>query len=759
MRRLGLFAGAAALLTAVFALGGALRWAQAAVAVLAAIMTLSYVGSRSANARTNPLLVFLGLAAAITALQVLPMPRGVLEALQGPGSSFRDDGARLMEISPANTLSLDVPATLGALAFFVILLAVAVMAGRLAVSERGRYRLLAAVAACCLLVAIVVGVHALFGIDELYGVYDPSATPSILGPLLNENHLGGLMAVGANVALGLLVRGRQPSWVRGLWLVTLATCGALTVASHSRGATLAMMLGLLVACGILLAQRLSTSKAPTRGRTRLAARSIPLAVVAACAVVLVIYSSAGGIEHELARTSLGDVEHPTSKFLAWRSAARLVEESPWVGVGRGAMEPAFSHVHPSSGHASFSHLENEYIQAVVDWGVPAALLLGAVAVWVAVLAVQRWRDGAPAAGAIGGMVAAIAQSHVDFGLELLGLAVPVTIVAATLTYRPTKVVSGRSLLRVRIIRAAHAAALVGCAALLLSPVTTTLAEDRAQLDPDESDLGRLRSALERHPLDYYGYALASRAMIRKGDPRGVELLNHALLLHPYHPGLHLMAARLLERGGHPEQAAIEYALAMTTSPAPQSVLREITSTLPLPLAVAAIPPNTAAMKYTVSTLQTLGRTDVAIGWLVRVLERDTRDAQACSLLYGIASEQGGNVEAVSAALVRCTDSLPDPHARLALARQMAGKGAHDEIIRLLSDVETWRGKIDQKVSAWFLLCDAHTARHDWDVAKRCLRRLDASGDVRPERRSEVTSRLELLEKNRIAAEVGSGSAH
>jgi hypothetical protein len=60
-------------------------------------------------------------------------------------------------------------------------------------------------------------------------------------------------------------------------------------------------------------------------------------------------------------------------------------------------------VHPASGLATYSHLENEYLQGAVDRGVLGALALGFAAIWLAVIAVKRWRDGPLAAGALGAL--------------------------------------------------------------------------------------------------------------------------------------------------------------------------------------------------------------------------------------------------------------------------------------------------------------------------------------------------------------------
>ena len=57
-------------------------------------------------------------------------------------------------------------------------------------------------------------------------------------------------------------------------------------------------------------------------------------------------------------------------------------------------------------------------------------------------------------------------------------------------------------------------------------------------------MDELRAAAERHPLDYYVYAQASQQLARTGNRvEAIKLLNHALRLHPTHPGLHRIPRR------------------------------------------------------------------------------------------------------------------------------------------------------------------------------------------------------------------------
>src|SRR4051794_17868311 len=87
--------GAAALATAVLAVGGAPRWAQAAVAILLAAALVPIALARRRLARVSPLIAVLGIAAALTAIQLLPMPSAIVELLAPTGAALRADGAAL----------------------------------------------------------------------------------------------------------------------------------------------------------------------------------------------------------------------------------------------------------------------------------------------------------------------------------------------------------------------------------------------------------------------------------------------------------------------------------------------------------------------------------------------------------------------------------------------------------------------------------------------------------------------------------------
>ncbi|HEX4453394.1 MAG TPA: hypothetical protein VH143_21125, partial [Kofleriaceae bacterium] len=429
----------------------------------------------------------------------------------------------------------------------------------------------------------------------------------------------------------------------------------------------------------------------------------------------------------------------------------LIDESPWVGIGRGAFEPVFQRVHPASAFATYTHLENEYLQAVVDWGVPGALMLAFVAIWLVVSAFRRWRDGPLTAGALGALAVVLLQSNVDFGVEFLGLAVPATLVASTLVYVPLREATPSDLRLARASRIAHIVALLTGAVLLMSNATKSIAADHDSL---EHDAGLARDDVERHPFDYYGYARLSEARLTTDAPAAIRLLNHAMRLHPTDPGLHVAAARILFDAGHAQQAAVEYADALPAARDPRRLLSEIIKTLSPDVAAAAIPASPDGVDAWLKLLDDTKRDDIAITWLERLVLLHPHSVHACDRLFSLATSRV-DLQAIETTNDRCIDFQPSHEQRAALAKVLFDKHAYQELTTLLADVETWDGRSDEKAEAWALLCRTELALARFDDAKRCLRHLDATGIVS----ASVSRALETeLERADELERTGTGSS-
>ncbi|MCX5742671.1 MAG: O-antigen ligase family protein [Proteobacteria bacterium] len=734
---------AIALLTSVLVVGGVLRWTQAIVAGVVALALLTQIRSRRTIGR-SPLVLLLSIAVGLTALQLVPLPDGLLARLDPVGHQLRLDGLAIAGTSSWSCISLDPAHTLGALAFLIILLGVALLSLRIAAHERGRYMLLAGVAIACGLAALATGIHTLVGADALYGLYEPQRAKAgpVFGPLLNPNHLGGLMAMGSVLSLGLAFYHRQITQLRVLWIVIAVGCVVVMGMSLSRGAMVGFGIGLLTAAGVAIASR-TVSATPRRRRSGIRTEVL-IAIVVGLGLVIALYFTAGNVVSQLGDTAITEVDQPGSKFAAWKSSLQLVAESPWVGVGRGAIESTLTRVNPGSGHFTYSHLENEYLSAVVEWGIPGTVLLALAAGWCLLVAFRRRLDGPLAAAALGALAVIVFQSSVDFGIEILGVAVPFTIVASTVQLAALRE-TDESYVRILARRLVVLVPLIGSTVVLLLPMTTTLREDHDDLD-ETPTVERSREIIARHPLDYLAYGQAATKIARTDG--AVRYLNHALRLHPTYPGLHRIAARMLVSIGQPAQAAIEYGLAMNAEPYPRQLLAEILKMLPDPAhAAAAIPTDYKNFDGMMRSLRDLKRPDIAMGWLERVAERPQHDLRVIDLLYRMAMDHQAYDAAKTAAELRLRVAHTTT-SKVQLAKVLFVRHEYDRLLVDLADVATWTGRIDEKAEAWLVLCDVHITQQAWDPALKCIHRLDASGLVLPGARSQIQRRVQAINEAR-----------
>jgi hypothetical protein len=293
------------------------------------------------------------------------------------------------------------------------------------------------------------------------------------------------------------------------------------------------------------------------------------------------------------------------------------------------------------------------------------------------------------------------------------------------------------------------AALILAAVVLMLPITRGLQEDHDWLsdnrDATYDDLGEM---IERHPLDYLAYGETAAVLLRAGDPRAARFLNHALRLHPTHPGLHRLAARMLVASGRRSQAAVEYALALRGSLGAKTLIAEIITQLPeAELAASAIPIDGDNRQWILRSLQELGREDVTERWLLRVMVGPNHDLAAIDELYTIAMKRHDLVVAERAARRRLVESRTNT-SRLLLARVMFSRESFDQVLKDLADVPKWKGRTDETTEAWLLMCDVHIEKRAWDPALECLHKLDGSGIIAPARRGDVVKRLTIVNEQR-----------
>lgn len=766
---------AVAVVTGLAALGGAPRWAACLTAGLSLAAALPYALSQRRIDGRAPLLALLGTAALATGLQLVPLPAGLVAALSPLRHGLAVDTARALDAALPRFLALsyDPPATLVALATLVGQIGLAYACVRVAGSGAGRLWLLRLVALAGVAMAACGLVHRALGIDALFGVYEPAyATPAYPAPLLNDNHLTGFLSLAAPLALVLAVD--SAGLMRLGWVAGLAVIAATNLLVASRGGALSLGVGLVAAVVMLVGQR---------GRRERVTRAVlvPAGIVIACGVVVVGALTTDRIRDEIGQTSLEELDDPRSKFGVWRKAAALTAEHPWTGVGRGAFEPAFTRLH-ASGTKTYSHVEDQYVQIFVDWGVPVAAALLVLALWLGRRALGRWNAGALEAGALAATIAMAVHAITDFHLELPGVAAAAIAVLAVLVpgtragaqaESPGAPRGPRLRARLRSVRLPHPwtwrvpalAAGAGLVALAASPVGRGAREGEAalvaMLDAPAADRAEAarhgaaaialgRALVDRHPADYLLAGLLARAYFRQRDTEAVRWVNRALALNPKHAGLHVLAAHMLLAAGRRSQALLEYALALRYTLTPREILADLLRRFPDPAeAATGIPAGRERLPVITSWLGAMQRTDVALAYARRVYADHADDAEVQRIVAELAWRERDHALAVAAGRPAYAHTRHLAQA-IVLGQALRETGQADEAARVLTEALEL-GRYDaawQIAQAHAVLSDAHAARGDDMAARASVRtalRL-TPGDADPAVRAQLHRRLARIEE-------------
>jgi len=688
MRRrdaLGLFLVASVLVVAPFALGGAPRWALCLTSGLAAVAAAAFVTSQRELSQPPPLLVFVGLAAALTLVQVVPLPAAVV-ALISPGKHalVADNARALGEATPAwIPLSLDPPATLIELAKYAGYVAFAYAALRIAAQPARRPWLLSIVAVVGIAMAATTLLHLLVGAESVFGLYRPQQAliRPTLAPLLNHNHLSALMALSAPIAVGLALA--APFRRRLAWLGGAALCAAVGLLAESRGGALALVIGLVTVGVLALLQRGAAAPLSKLRRSDVVA----IAVVALSGLVLLGALTAGGVVRDLSGTQLAELDDSQSRFGVWRSSAALLSEFRWTGIGRGAFEMASTRVHDSSA-VIYPYVENEYLQAAVDWGFVGAGALALVLVWLATTGARRARASTWEAGAFAGLAALAVENLTDFSLWMPGVAYPALGALAVLTAGP---IATHRLARRRWmpVRAAAIALIAIAVVVAASPLATSARVETAALaarrkDPD-AWVTHARRVFARHPSDYAAAGHVARALFAARDRRAIAVANRALSLHPTSGELHRLTAQMLLASQQRDQAGVEYALALRYRPRSE-VLDEIVAVFPAdPDLVRALPVAPSLVRELADRLAERGRVPAVLAYLQRYLALYPDDGRVLLYTSSLATAAGDRALATAAAR-RAHELDPTANATIVLARALAGEAQADRALTLLQNV-------------------------------------------------------------------------
>jgi tetratricopeptide (TPR) repeat protein len=531
-------------------------------AAMTCVASLSIgVALQRRNLRVGPSILLPLAFTLVPLVQSIPLPLSIRGAFDAAGTALLRDN----DIAPLSwwPLSLDPPATRVYVGRAAVALVIFLVAYHLASGQTRRHFLTRAVA-CAGLAAVAIGVgHRIFGMSKLYGLFNSTGRALITGPFVNVNHTAELLELATFVCLACSFQREAPLNRIG-WLVGTLVCAGAALATLSRGAVVAMAMGLIVFA--FLRYFAADPSGANRRRASLAWAALTLSIVVFGAV-----SFGAGQLVDRFRT---DAVSTDVRFHLWRESLRVFAVHPF-GIGRGAFDRVFpiyrAFKMPFS--VRFAFVENEPLQILVDCGwFFCALLAAAGVIFVAWRVIRHGRRDKIEAALVAGLVAVLAHSLLDFGLETLGILVPFTAILGTVLgrTRTSEPAPGRT------ARAGWGLAATAGACALFGVVATahpSFDDFDALLKQAQSPEARralLTRAEQTHPLDYF-YALGqARLSTLKGQagapsPR-LHALNRALRLCPACEAAHVEVARNLWKLGMRRQALLEWRTAVEIQP-------------------------------------------------------------------------------------------------------------------------------------------------------------------------------------------------
>lgn len=397
------------------------------VAILAMIVVL-VTRQPLAWGRVRPILIVLGLAALICALQLVPLPPSLWYALGGR-ADFATLSAGLGFAEIWRPLSLTPDATINALFSLIVPCGVAIVVAALNVEQ---------------VRALLPGLIAFVAVSAAIGLVQLGSS-SWSNPLLNET-LGEAAGVFANrnhqallLAIGLLL---LPPWAmrfdwRTHWMRTVIAIALvpffvlMILATGSRAglvlAAVALLLNLWISFDMV-------ARFARRSKALLA-----LVVVGgptALAGLILVASRTRTIDRLFTSDALEDF-----RFHAFPTVKALIGDYfPW-GAGLGAFDTVFRAAEPLEllKPTYFNHAHNDFAEVALEAGLPGvALIIGAV-VWVVSRAAaaqsardHRWRRQARTG--VGIIVLILIASAVDYPARV-PIYMAMLVVAAALLHR------------------------------------------------------------------------------------------------------------------------------------------------------------------------------------------------------------------------------------------------------------------------------------------------------------------------------------
>jgi hypothetical protein len=509
--------------------------------------------------------LFLGLTL-VTLIQIIPLPSNLV-ALVAP-SLFE---VRSRALTPLNgevpgvmPLTLDTPFTLlelGKLCLYSsVYFGVVYWTRRRGPSFVLQLTVMTGMAAAAIFLA-----HRIMLPDKIYGFYTPIhvsvSKTRISAPLINPNHMAGLLGLCTTVAIGsaLAVTDRSK---RLLLIGITALAGGTLMLTLSRGGIAAFVTGQLL---FILLRIIAKQRRHLNDESQGHLSWLPIGI--ALSIGAGFFAAQDAIIGEFVD---GDIK----KLDMALEGIPLITQFWSTGVGRGSFGVAFPMVSTVTANHTVTHAENAMVQILADYGVPiggAALL---ISLWIIGSYLKAVPKRVELAAAVAALVAFGIHNLVDYNSEVPGTAVVAVALLGVLSgSRPIH--KHRSLPRLStsvVIATALITAVVGIASIAYVHDHNRDTEERRllarwkQLENPLYKFDSMQESLLRHPADWFIPYITGVRAYHLGTENPLPWLARAIELNPRAAMAHLYVGGTLLRAGHLDQAMLEMRLATRSRP-------------------------------------------------------------------------------------------------------------------------------------------------------------------------------------------------
>ncbi|HET7290978.1 MAG TPA: O-antigen ligase family protein [Vicinamibacteria bacterium] len=364
-------------------------------------------------------------------VQLVPMPPGLLRFVS-PGSFAHYDFVALGPLDSWRPVSVSPGDTSRALVFLAGMSLLYGLSFRDFATAAWRRRVTAVLVGSAALMAVEAMIQAQSAEPtRILGLYKPRWDWGVFGPYVNKNHFAGYLVLAFPLALAWAreaLRDLRREWERRRvgWVALGDAVGARTIGRAALAFVLAAGLLFSRSRGGLLAVAFATLAAPLLlRRKRLAIAS----TVALAIATFVLY----GLD-ALQPTAGRGMDH--ARFGLWRDALNMLPDFPLLGSGLNTFGTAYVGYRTVFAIGWFGEAHNDYLQALLDLGVPGFACAVALT-WVLLgLAIRGAHSGAIALGLLGTVLASCAHALVDFNWQIPGNAATFALLAGLAVQEP-----------------------------------------------------------------------------------------------------------------------------------------------------------------------------------------------------------------------------------------------------------------------------------------------------------------------------------